>query len=114
MKNKNEEKKIRIKKKVRSKIFGTAKVPRLSVYKSNKYIYVQLIDDKKETTLASASDIKVKKGNKIERAKKVGKLIAETAKEKNIKKVVFDRNGFKYAGRIKLLAEEARKNGLVF
>lgn len=112
--NKKEEKRIRLKKKIRTKIFGFQKIPRLSVYKSNSFIYAQLIDDEKGNTLVSASDISLKKGTKIERAEKVGEMLAEGAKGKKISKVVFDRNGFKYTGRIKVLAEAARKNGLIF
>ncbi|MFA6397393.1 MAG: 50S ribosomal protein L18 [Candidatus Paceibacterota bacterium] len=114
MANKKTEKRIRLKKKIRSKISGTAKRPRLSIFRSNSYIYAQLIDDVKGNTLVSVSDITVKKGTKTERAKQVGKLIAESAKEKKVSDVVFDRNGFKYTGRIKILADEARSNGLKF
>ena len=114
MANKKTEKRIRLKKKIRSKISGTEKRPRLSIFRSNNYIYAQLIDDTKGNTLASFSDITIKKGTKTERAKEVGKSIAENAKSKNISDVVFDRNGFKYTGRIKILADEARNNGLKF
>jgi len=108
------EKRNRLKKRIRSKIFGTKEIPRLSVYRSNKFIYAQLIDDDKNKTLASASDIKIKKGTKQERAVKVGEAIAEAAKKAKINKVIFDRNGFKYTGRIMVLAQEARKKGLKF
>jgi len=111
--NKNE-KRIRLKAKIRSKIKGTSSRPRLSVFRSNKFIYAQIIDDVLNKTLVQASDVKVKKGTKIERAKEVGKMIAEAALEKKISKVVFDRNGFKYTGRIKLVADEARASGLKF
>ncbi len=105
---------MRLKAKIRAKIFGTAERPRLSVFKSNKFIYAQVIDDAKGATIASASDVAVKKGTKVERAVQVGNMIAEKAKEKKITSVVFDRNGFNYTGRIKLLADEARKGGLNF
>jgi large subunit ribosomal protein L18 len=108
------EKRIRLKRKIRTKIFGTQNMPRLSVYRSNNNIYAQLIDDAKQITLASASDIKEKKGTKIERAELVGRAIADVAKAKGIKKVMFDRNGFKYTGRVKLVADSARSAGLEF
>lgn len=111
--NKNE-KRIRLKAKIRSKIKGVSDRPRLSVFRSNKFIYAQIIDDATNKTLAQASDVKVKKGTKTERAKEVGKMIAEAALAKKISKVVFDRNGFKYTGRIKLVADEARASGLKF
>ena len=93
---------------------GTVLRPRLSVFRSNKFIYAQLIDDQTGKTLAEASDIKITKGTKIERAKQVGKMIAEVALGKKIKTIVFDRNGFKYTGRVKLVADEARASGLKF
>ncbi len=114
MKNIKSEKRIRLKKKIRTKVSGTSSVPRLSVYRSNKFIYAQLIDDENGKTLASASDMKIGKGTKADRSKEVGKLIAETGKSLKFSKVVFDRNGFKYTGRIRTLADEARKNGLEF
>lgn len=112
--NKKLEKRIRLKKKIRTKVSGTAERPRLSVFRSNQYIYAQVIDDGAHTTLASASDMTVKKGTKTERANTVGTDIAKLASAKGIKKVVFDRNGFKYTGRIKALAEQARAQGLEF
>lgn len=108
------DKRIRLKKKIRSKIFGTDVMPRLSVFRSNKFIYAQIIDDNKKHTLVSTSDVKIKEGTKRERSVKVGKTIAEKALALGISKVVFDRNGFKYTGRIKLLADGARENGLKF
>lgn len=111
---KKDEKRIRLKKKIRMKIQGTKMCPRLSVFRSNKFIYAQVIDDLAGKTLAAASDVKVKKGTKIERAKEVGRAISAACLEKKIKKVVFDRNGFKYAGRIKLVADNARAGGLEF
>ena len=104
----------RIKAKIRSKIFGTADRPRLSVYRSNKNIYAQIINDESGKTVVSASDIKEKKGIKRDRAIEVGKKIAELAKGAKISKVVFDRNGFKYTGRVKALADSARSAGLKF
>ncbi len=108
------DKRIRLKKKIRTKVSGTAACPRLSVFRSNKFIYAQLIDDEAGKTLASASDLTLKTGAKTARAEKVGEMIAATAGTKKISKVVFDRNGFRYTGRIKLLADAARKAGLVF
>ena len=105
---------MRLKNKIRSKVFGTKSVPRLSVFRSSKHIYVQLIDDEAGKTLLSASDAALKTGTKTEKAIKVGGAIAAEASKKDINKVVFDRNGFKYAGRIKILADEARKGGLKF
>jgi len=106
---KKQEKRYRRRKKVRAKIFGTAKLPRLSVFKSNQYIYVQLIDDDKGRTIVSA------KGKlNIKQAKKTGELIAKKAREKKIEKVVFDRGGYGYHGRVKALAEGAREGGLKF
>jgi large subunit ribosomal protein L18 len=111
---KKDEKRIRLKRKIRTKIKGTAACPRLTVFRSNKFIYAQVIDDQAGKTLASASDVKTGKGTKIERAKEVGRVVAANAIQKKIKKVVFDRNGFKYTGRIKLVADEARIGGLEF
>jgi large subunit ribosomal protein L18 len=112
--NKKLEKRIRLKKKIRTKIFGTSARPRLSVFRSNQYIYGQIINDEKSTTLISVSDLAIKKGNKTERAVSVGEEIAKKAIAKKIKRVVFDRNGFKYTGRLKALADSARKAGLEF
>ena len=101
-------------KRIRATISGTPEKPRLSVYRSNKFIYAQVIDDVSGKTLAEASDVKIKKGTKTERAKEVGVAIATVCLKEKIKKVVFDRNGFKYTGRIKLVADEARAGGLEF
>lgn len=109
-----QDKRIRLKKRIRAKISGTSSRPRLSVFRSNKFIYAQVIDDTSKKTLAQASDVKMAKGTKIERAKEVGKMIAEACKNIKIEKVVFDRNGFKYTGRVKLVADEARAGGLKF
>ena len=109
------QKRNRIKSRVRGKISGSAALPRLSVYKSNKEIYAQLIDDKDGKTLASASSRTLKaKGNKVEISAEVGKAIAEKAKAAGIEKIVFDRNGFVYHGRVKALADGAREGGLKF
>jgi len=108
------DKRIRLKKKIRAKVNGTDMRPRLSVFRSNKFIYAQIIDDTKGKTLVEASDIKITKGTKTERAKLVGTELAKKALAKKIELVVFDRNGFKYTGRIKLVAEEARNGGLKF
>ena len=101
---------------VRRKISGTAECPRLNVFRSNKNIYAQLIDDVAGVTLASAStlDKEVSKGTKTEQAVVVGKLVAERAVAKGISEVVFDRGGYLYHGRVKALAESARENGLKF
>ena len=101
---------------VRGKISGTAERPRLSVYRSNKNIYAQLIDDVKGVTLVSAStnDSEVSGKTKTEHASGVGALIAKRANEKNITEVVFDRGGYLYHGRVQALAEAARENGLKF
>jgi len=109
------EKRQKIKRRVRRNIFGTAERPRLSVYRSNKEIYAQLIDDNAGVTLASASSREKTEGTtKTEISASVGKLIAEKAKAKGIETVVFDRNGFVYHGRIKALADGAREGGLNF
>jgi large subunit ribosomal protein L18 len=122
MQNKTD-KRIRLKRKIRAKIMGTAERPRLTVFRSNKFIYAQIINDVMGKTLAEASDVKITKGTKTERAKEVGRAIAGNAIKAKIKqvvfdrngfKVVFDRNGFKYTGRVKLVADEARAGGLEF
>jgi large subunit ribosomal protein L18 len=109
-----QDKRIRLKKRIRTKINGTTERPRLSVFRSNKFIYAQIIDDTSGKTLGSASDVKVSKGTKNDRAKEVGRQIGDFCLKNKIKEVVFDRSGFKYTGRIKLLAEEARATGLKF
>lgn len=111
---KKAEKRARLKRKIRMKVSGTATCPRLSVYRSNNFIYVQAIDDTSAKTLASASDLTMKKGTKTERAEEVGKQLAQSLVAQKITSAVFDRNGFKYIGRIKLLAEALRKGGLQF
>jgi large subunit ribosomal protein L18 len=101
---------------VRAKISGTAEAPRLCVYRSNKNIEAQLIDDVKGNTLVSSSSmsLKLENGSNIEAAQKVGKDIAEKALAKGLKKIVFDRSGYIYHGRVKALAEAAREAGLEF
>ena len=101
---------------VRSKIAGTPEVPRLCVFRSNKNISCQIIDDENGVTLASASSLSLKlaNGGNIEAASKVGEAIAEAAKKANITKVVFDRGGYLYHGRVEALANAARENGLEF
>lgn len=109
------ERRAKIKAHIRSKISGTAEKPRLSVFRSNSQIYAQIIDDVARTTLAAASSLVIKdKMTKKEQASKVGEFIAKAAQEAGIKSVVFDRNGYLYHGRVKELAEAARKNGLNF
>jgi large subunit ribosomal protein L18 len=102
---------------VRKKVFGTADRPRLNVFRSAKHIYAQVIDDEKQVTLASASTVTKDgkaAGKKSDQAKHVGTRLAAACKEKNITSVVFDRNGYKYHGRIKAVAEGAREGGLQF
>ena len=106
----------RIHNRIRQKLSGTAERPRLNVYRSLNHIYAQLIDDQKGITIVSASTLagKAKSGGNVASAKEIGKAIAEKAQEKGIKKVVFDRGGFLYHGRIKALADAAREAGLEF
>jgi large subunit ribosomal protein L18 len=113
------EKRTRIKMRIRKKIRGTAETPRLAVYRSNKQIYVQVVDDLNKVTLLSASskekEVSEKSGiKKTDQAKLVGILLASKCKEKGIEKVVFDRSGYKYHGRVKSLADAAREGGLKF
>jgi large subunit ribosomal protein L18 len=108
-----QEKKLRIKRKIRATISGDAARPRLSVFRSNNYMYAQIIDDVNAVTIAAATDMKAK-GTKMEGSIAAGKALAATAKAKGVTKVVFDRNGFKYAGRIKAFADAAREGGLEF
>jgi large subunit ribosomal protein L18 len=110
----SQEKRITRHKRIRSRISGTATCPRLAVYRSNAYIYAQLIDDVAGKTLASAHDTEIKKGTKLEHAQKVGAEIAKKAEAAGIKTVVFDRGGFIYTGRIAALADAARAGGLIF
>lgn len=138
--NSKKEKRYRRHKRVRAKIFGTAKIARLCVFKTPKHIYAQLVDDEKGKTILSSSDLEIKKLKikspasakartgkqksenenktvktaKVAIAYEVGKMIAKKAKEKKITKVVFDRGGYKYHGRVKAVAEGAREAGLEF
>ncbi|MBT4738055.1 MAG: 50S ribosomal protein L18 [Flavobacteriales bacterium] len=118
MKESRKDKRQGIRYRIRKTISGSAETPRLAVFRSNKQIYAQLIDDNEGTTIASASSseksIADKKSNKIEQAKLVGTLIGEKAKEAGVKSVKFDRGGFLYHGRIKCLADSARETGLKF
>jgi len=118
MKKNNSYQRSRIRRRIRGKISGTAARPRLSVFRSNKQIYAQIIDDAAGKTLASASSqdesIASKTVAKIEQAKLVGMLLAEKAKEANVETVIFDRGGYVYHGRIKSLADGAREGGLKF
>ncbi|MFV0250263.1 MAG: 50S ribosomal protein L18 [Bacilli bacterium] len=103
---------------VRAKVSGTASAPRLNVFRSNQNIFAQIIDDEIGVTLVSASSIdkelKLSNGGNIEAATKVGELVAKRAKEAKITKVIFDRGGYLYHGRVKALADAARENGLEF
>jgi large subunit ribosomal protein L18 len=107
----------RIHRRIRRKLSGTAERPRLAVFRSVAHIYAQVIDDKQGQTLVSASSVdkdgKTKGGN-VAAAKAIGKLVAERAREKGIKSVVFDRGGYQYHGRVKALADAAREAGLEF
>ncbi len=113
------ERRLRIRKRIRRDLSGTSETPRMSVFRSNKQIYVQLIDDVEGKTLLSTSSLEKgilekKEINKSEQARMVGELVAEEAKKKGIEEVVFDRSGYLYHGRIKELADAARKGGLKF
>lgn len=129
-----QQKRHRRHKKVRARIEGTAEIPRLCVFRSSKHIYAQLINDEKWKTLVAAGDLEIKskktkksasaksrvskeekvKNGKVALAYRVGELIAQKALEKKVEKIVFDRGGYKYHGRVKALAEGARKGGLKF
>lgn len=114
---KKQERRQRIKFGIRAKVSGTTTRPRLSVYRSNKAIYAQLVDDVAGKTLASASSMELKsevEGFTVETAKKVGQRLAEKAATQNIQSVVFDRNGYLYHGKVKALADGAREGGLNF
>jgi large subunit ribosomal protein L18 len=115
-----EESKRRIRKRIRKKIRGTAERPRVYIFKSNRYIYTQAIDDLKGTVVASASSIekefreKKKKTKNIEASQAVGEMMAKRLKKKKIKQVVFDRGVYPYHGRVKAVADAMRKEGLIF
>ncbi|MFZ0393567.1 MAG: 50S ribosomal protein L18 [Terracidiphilus sp.] len=112
--NKRNQIRTRIHERIRRKLSGTAERPRLNVYRSLNHIYAQVIDDQTGVTIASASTIKLKSGGNIAAAREIGKAIAERAREKGVKAVVFDRGGFLYHGRVKALADAAREAGLEF
>jgi large subunit ribosomal protein L18 len=114
MANKKAARRLRVKRSIRSKISGTSERPRLSVYRSNLHIYAQLIDDVEGQTLASASSLEedLSQGSRVESSQAVGQKLAERAKAAGIEKAVFDRNGYRYHGRVKALAEGVREGGL--
>ena len=114
MTTKKEQRRIKIKFRIRKKVNGTAERPRLSVFRSNKQIYAQVINDVTGTTIASANSLKLEKLSGVEQAKKVGEMVAANAKAAGVEKVVFDRNGYLYHGRVQALAESAREGGLKF
>ena len=113
----NREQRERRHRRIRARVIGTDAKPRLCVYKSNKFIYGQIVDDSKGKTLFAVSDIKLDSGTKktkVEKARIVGAMLGKMAVDKNIKKIAFDRGGFIYTGRVKALAEGAREAGLDF
>lgn len=114
MTTKKDQRRIKIKYRVRNKISGTAERPRLTVFRSNKQIYVQIINDETATTLVAASSLGMETMPKKEQAAQVGEAIAKKALDAGITTVVFDRNGYLYHGRVKEVAEGARKGGLKF
>ena len=114
MTTKKVERRIKIKYRIRKRVNGTTERPRMSVFRSNKQIYVQIINDLTGCTLASASSLGLEAMPKKEQAAKVGELVAKKAIEAGISKVVFDSNGYLYHGRVKELADAARKGGLIF
>ncbi|MCF8233591.1 MAG: 50S ribosomal protein L18 [Bacteroidales bacterium] len=118
IKSKKQFRRFRIRKRIRKNLSGTSECPRLSLFRSNKQVYAQLIDDHEGKTLVSASsrekEIAEKETSKTEQAKLVGNLLAKKAKEAGIEEVVFDRSGYLYHGRVRSLAEAARKGGLKF
>ena len=114
MTTKKVERRIKIKYRISKNVVGTAERPRLSVFRSNKQIYAQVINDLEGKTLACASSLGLEAMPKIQQAEKVGELVAQKAQEAGISAVVFDRNGYLYHGRVKSLADAARKGGLKF
>jgi len=110
----------KVRRRIRSRVQGTAERPRLSIFKSLNHVYAQVIDDRKGVTLVAASSLdegftgETKPGKNVAAAKKVGELVARRAKEKGVTRVVFDRGGYPYHGKVKALAESARENGLEF
>lgn len=111
---KKEFRRLKIRRRIRGRISGTTERPRLSVFRSNKQIYAQVIDDTTGRTLVSASSLKITEGTKKEIATQVGVAVAKAAQEAGISQVVFDRNGYLYHGRVRELAEGARSAGLKF
>lgn len=111
-----QERRNRVKRGIRKKIFGTSERPRLSVFRSNKNIYAQLIDDLNGRTLVAANSLQdgIPGSNPVETAKAVGKAIADAAKAEGVETIIFDRNGYQYHGRVQALAEGAREGGLSF
>ena len=114
MTTKKVQRRIKIKFRIRKNVNGTAERPRLSVFRSNKQIYAQVVNDLTGTTLASASSLKLEKMSKKEQAQKVGEMVAKNAIAAGVSQVVFDRNGYLYHGRVQELADAARKGGLNF
>ena len=108
------ERRIKIKYRIRKKVFGTPERPRMSVFRSNEQIYVQVINDEEGKTIVSASSLGLEAMPKVQQAEKVGELIAKKALEAGVTAVVFDRNGYLYHGRVKQLADAARNGGLNF
>lgn len=111
---KKESRRLKIRKKIRSRVSGTSERPRLSVFRSNKDIYAQLIDDTKGSTLLAVSSRDIKSGSKTDQSAQVGKLLAEKAIAQGITLIAFDRSGYLYHGRVKGLADGAREGGLQF
>ncbi|WP_277265879.1 50S ribosomal protein L18 [Prevotella corporis] len=114
MTTKKEQRRLKIKFRIRKSVNGTTERPRLSIFRSNKQIYAQVINDLTGTTLTSASSVGLEKMTKIDQAKKVGALVAEKAIAAGVEQVVFDRNGYLYHGRVQALADAAREGGLKF
>lgn len=112
--NIKKQKRVRRHAKIRSRIFGTKELPRLAVFRSNRYVYAQLIDDEAAKTIASVSSLETTKGKKVDVAFSVGKELAKKAVALKVEAVVFDRGGFGYKGRVKALADGAREGGLKF
>jgi large subunit ribosomal protein L18 len=102
------------KRRVRRRIFGTPEKPRLSVFRSNQHIYAQLINDVEGRTLTSASTVQMERGGTTDAASEVGKRLAENAKSAGVQRIVFDRSGYRFHGRVKALADAAREGGLEF
>lgn len=113
-KNKKTESRERRHARIRAKVAGTSLCPRISIFKSNKRIIAQLIDDTKGVTIVAVSDLDANGKTKTERAEKAGEMFAKTAKEKGVTKAVFDRGGFLYTGRVRAFADGARKGGIHF